>query len=190
VLPPLRYVGQLLDGYLVAEAPGAAVLVDQHAAHERVLFNRLMQRLEQRRPSSQMLLIPHVVEMTAPQAAAFEQQEAWLRSLGFEGAGFGPEQVRLTAAPAELPESRINSVLTRLLDDLQAERTPDRRLQETAALIACHSAIRFGDPIQPEAANQLLSSLATTANPISCPHGRPTTLILADSQLRHLFKRP
>lgn len=189
-LPPLRYIGQLLEGYLVAEAPGAAVLVDQHAAHERVLFDRILQRLEERRPSSQMFLIPHVVEMTAPQAAAFEQNEPWLSSLGFEGSPFGPDTVRLTAAPAELPESRINTVLTRVLDDLGAERTPDRRLRETAALIACHSAIRFGDAIQPEAAGQLLSSLAATANPISCPHGRPTTLILPDSQLRHLFKRP
>ena len=81
------YVGQLLNGYLVAEAPGAAVLIDQHAAHERVLFDRIMQRLEEKRPSSQMFLIPHVVEMTAAQAAAFEQHEAWLSSLGFEGAG-------------------------------------------------------------------------------------------------------
>ena len=190
VLPPLRYIGQLLDGYLVAEAPGAAVLIDQHAAHERVLFDRILERLEQRRPSSQMFLIPHLVEMTAPQAAAFDQHESWLGSIGFEGGPFGPDRVRLTAAPAELPESRINTVLTRVLDDLGAERTPDRRLRETAALIACHSAIRFGDSIQPEAASQLLSSLAATANPISCPHGRPTTLILPDSQLRHLFKRP
>jgi len=189
-LPPLRYVGQLLDGYLVAEAPEAAVLIDQHAAHERVLFDRIMERLEERRPSSQMFLIAHVVDMTAPQAAAFEQHEAWLRTIGFEGEGFGPERVRLSAAPAELPESRINTVLTHVLDDLGAERSPDRRLRETAALIACHSAIRFGDPIRPEAAAQLLSSLAETANPISCPHGRPTTLILPDSQLRHLFKRP
>ena len=73
---------------------------------------------------------------------------------------------------------------------LATERTPDRRLRETAALIACHSAIRFGDPVEPVAAQQLLSSLATTANPISCPHGRPTTLILPETQLRHLFKRP
>ena len=189
-LPPLRYVGQLLGGYLVAEAPEGAVVIDQHAAHERVLFDRIMERLAERRPSSQMFLIPHVVDMTAPQAAAFEQHEAWLRTIGFEGEGFGPERIRLSAAPAELPESRINTVLTRVVDDLGAERTPDRRLRETAALIACHSAIRFGDPIQPEAAAQLLSSLAETANPISCPHGRPTTLILPESQLRHLFKRP
>jgi len=137
-----------------------------------------------------MFLIPHVVELTSPQTAAFEQHGSWLQSLGFEGVGFGPERIRLTAAPAELPESRINLVLARLLDDLDADRTPDRRLRETAALIACHSAVRFGDALEPEAARQLLSSLAATAEPISCPHGRPTTLVLPDHQLRHLFKRP
>ncbi|MEO6797662.1 MAG: DNA mismatch repair endonuclease MutL [Candidatus Dormibacter sp.] len=189
-LPPLRYVGQLLNGYLVAEAPAAAVLIDQHAAHERILYDGILRRLTERRPSSQMFLIPHVVELSAPQAAAFEQHTAWLQSLGFEGTSFGPERIRLTAAPAELPESQINLVLARLLDDLDADRTPDRRLRETAALIACHSAVRFGDALEPEAARQLLSSLAATAEPISCPHGRPTTLVLPDSQLRHLFKRP
>ncbi|GAC1478395.1 MAG: DNA mismatch repair endonuclease MutL [Candidatus Dormibacteria bacterium] len=189
-LPPLRYVGQLLNGYLVAEAPGAAVLIDQHAAHERVLYDRILLRLEERRPQSQMFLIPHVVDLSAPQAAAFEQNYEWLRSLGFEGTEFGPESVRLAAAPAELPESRINLVLGRVLDDLAADRTPDRRLRETAALIACHGAVRFGDPLEVEAARQLLSSLAETAEPISCPHGRPTTLVLPDQQLRRLFKRP
>ena len=189
-LPPLRYIGQLLNGYLVAEAPGAAVLIDQHAAHERVLYDRILRRLEEHRPSSQMFLIPHLVDLSAPQAAAFELHNDWLRSLGFEGAPFGPESIRLTAAPAELPESRINLVLGRVLDDLGADRTPDRRLRETAALIACHGAVRFGDALEVEAARQLLSSLAVTAEPISCPHGRPTTLMLPDEQLRRLFKRP
>jgi len=189
-LPPLRYVGQLLDGYLVAEAPGAAVLIDQHAAHERVLYDQILARLHAQRPSSQMFLIPHLVEVTAQQAAAFEEAQPWLRSLGFEGTGFGPERIRVAAAPAELPESRLDAVLARLLADLGADRTPDRRLRETAALIACHSAVRFGDPLEPEAARQLLSSLLATAEPISCPHGRPTTLMLPDQQLRRLFKRP
>jgi len=189
-LPPLRYVGQLLDGYLVAEAPGAMVVIDQHAAHERVLFARILRRLEERRPSSQMFLIPHVVELGPDRAAAFEPHEAWLHSLGFEGERFGPLTIRLNAAPAELPEHRVNPVFERLLEDLAEERTPDRRLHETAALIACHSAVRFGDAMPPDSAAQLLSSLALTAEPISCPHGRPTTLILPDHQLRRLFKRP
>ena len=189
-LPPLEYIGQLLRGYLVAEAPRAVVLIDQHAAHERVLFDRIVRRLEQRQPSSQLLLIPDVLDLTPGQIAAFEEHEAWLHTLGFEGERFGPHTIRIRAAPAEMPEGRVARVLELLLTDLLGERTPDRRLRETAALLACHSAVRFGDGMTAESARQLLSSLATTEEPISCPHGRPTTVILPDDQLRRLFKRP
>jgi DNA mismatch repair protein MutL len=189
-LPPLAYVGQLLNGYLVAEAPGAMALIDQHAAHERVLFDRIRRQLEEGQPSSQLLLIPHVVDLTPPQVAAFEQHAAWLATLGFEGERFGPHTVRIRAAPSHMPEARVERALDLLLTDLAGERTPDRRLRETAALIACHSAVRFGDAMNSESARQLLSSLAATTEPISCPHGRPTTLILPDHQLRRLFKRP
>ena len=189
-LPPLEYIGQLLRGYLVAEAPRAVVLIDQHAAHERVLFDRIVRRLEQRQPSSQLLLIPHVLDLTPGQIAAFEEHESWLDTLGFEGERFGPHTIRVRAAPAEMPEGRVGRVLELLLTDLLGERTPDRRLRETAAMLACHSAVRFGDAMTPESARQLLSSLAATEEPISCPHGRPTTLILPDDQLRRLFKRP
>lgn len=189
-LPPLEYVGQLLRGYLVAEAPDAVVLVDQHAAHERVLFDRILRRIEQRQASSQLLLIPRVIDLTPAQVAAFQEHEAWLQTLGIEGERFGPHTVRIHAAPADMPEDRVARVLELLLVDLAGERTPDRRLRETAALMACHSALRFGDSMTPESARQLLSSLALTDEPISCPHGRPTALILPDDQLRRLFKRP
>jgi len=189
-LPPLSYVGQLLQGYLVAEAPNAVVLIDQHAAHERVLFDRMLQRLEGGEPDSQLLLIPHDLDLTPDQVAAFQQHASWLQTLGFEAERFGPHTIRLRAAPSDMPEGRVERVLELLLSDLVGERTPDRRLRATAALIACHSAVRFGDAMGAEAARQLLSSLALTAEPISCPHGRPTTLILPDEQLRRLFKRP
>ena len=189
-LPPLTYVGQLLNGYLVAEAPNAVVLIDQHAAHERVLFDRILQRLEGGEPASQLLLIPHDLDLTPAQLAAFQQQASWLQALGFEGELFGSHTIRLRAAPTDMPEGRVQRVLDLLLTDLAGDRPPDRRMRETAALIACHSAVRFGDGMSPEAAHQLLSSLALTAEPISCPHGRPTTLILPDNQLRRLFKRP
>jgi len=189
-LPPLEYVGQLLHGYLVAEAPTAMVLIDQHAAHERVLFDRILQRLERGEPASQLLLIPHDLDLTPAQVAAFQQHAPWLQALGFEGELFGPHTIRLRAAPSDMPEGRVARALDLLLTDVVGERTPDRRLRETAALIACHSAVRFGDSLTPETARELLRSLAATDEPISCPHGRPTTLILPDNQLRRLFKRP
>ncbi|HEV2924134.1 MAG TPA: DNA mismatch repair endonuclease MutL, partial [Solirubrobacteraceae bacterium] len=125
-LPPLGYIGQLLRGYLVAEAPGAVVLVDQHAAHERVLFDRIVRRLEQNQPSSQLLLIPHVLDLSPGQVAAFEEHERWLQTLGFEGERFGPHTIRILAAPADMPEGRVERVLDLLLTDLLGERTPDR----------------------------------------------------------------
>ena len=189
-LPPLTYVGQLLDSYLVAQAPDAAVLIDQHAAHERVLFDRILDRLDRRSPSTQRLLIPQLLDMTPVQLSAFEHQVDWLSGLGFEAERFGPHTIRLLAIPSEMPQLRANRVLELLLADLAGERTPDRRLRETAALLACHSAVRFGDRMSPEAAGALLSSLALTKEPISCPHGRPTTLILPADHLRRLFKRP
>jgi DNA mismatch repair protein MutL len=189
-LPPLTYVGQLLHGYLVAEASNAVVLVDQHAAHERVLFDRILHRLEGGEPASQLLLLPHDVDLMPAQVTAFQQHAAWLEALGFTGELFGPHTIRLRAAPSDMPEGRVARVLDLLLTDLAGERTPDRRLRETAALMACHSAVRFGDPLTPETARELLRSLAATDEPISCPHGRPTTLILPDDQLRRLFKRP
>jgi DNA mismatch repair protein MutL len=137
-----------------------------------------------------LLLIPHDLDLTPAQLAAFQQQASWLQALGFEGERFGPHTVRLRAAPNDMPESRVERVLELLLTDLASERSPDRRLRDTAALIACHSAIRFGDALSPDAGRQLLSLLALTEEPISCPHGRPTTLILPHDQLRRLFKRP
>ena len=189
-LPELTYVGQVLNGYLVAESPQALVLIDQHAAHERIIFDRLRRRLEARREQSQLLLVPQVVDLLPAQVAAWEANQAWISQFGFEAEPFGPGSIRLLAIPADLPEARARRLLELLLADLAGERTPDRRVRETAALIACHSAVRFGDVLAPEAARQLLSSLAETEEPISCPHGRPTTLILADGHLRRLFQRP
>jgi DNA mismatch repair protein MutL len=189
-LPPLEYVGQLLHGYLVAEAPDAVVLIDQHAAHERVLFDRILSRLEGGEPASQLLLIPQDVDLMPAQVTAFQQHASWLEMLGFSGELFGPHTIRLRAAPSDMPEGRVARALDLLLADLAGERTPDRRLRETAALIACHSAVRFGDPLTAETARELLRALAGTDEPITCPHGRPTTLILPDDQLRRLFKRP
>jgi len=189
-LPPLTYVGQLLNAYLVAEAPDAVVLVDQHAAHERVLFDRIWGRLERGAPGSQLLLEPQSVGVTPTQAAALERHDEWLRALGFEVEGFGHGALRLRAVPAELRDGAAEALLVRLLDDLDREKTPDTRRRASAALIACHAAVRFGDRMAPEAARVLLLDLSRTAEPIACPHGRPTTLVLGDDQLRRLFRRP
>lgn len=189
-LPPLTYVGQLLHAYLVAEAKDAVVLVDQHAAHERVLFDAIWERLQRGSAASQPLLVARVVELTPEQAASAQPHRDWLAQLGFEVEPFGERALRLRAAPAELPEGQAERTLVGLLDDLANDKPPEVRRREAAALMACHAAVRFGDAMPVETAQALLQQLAATAEPISCPHGRPTTLILNDAQLRRLFRRP
>jgi DNA mismatch repair protein MutL len=189
-LPALTYVGQVLNAYLVAEAPEAVVLIDQHAAHERVLFDGIWERLAQGSAASQPLLLPRVIEVTPEQAASAEQHRDWLSDLGFEVETFGEHGLRLRAAPAELVDGRGEAALVGLLDDLAREVTLEVRRRQAAALIACHGAVRFGDSMPAESARALLHQLAQTAEPISCPHGRPTVLVLADPQLRRLFRRP
>ncbi len=189
-LPPLTYVGQVLNAYLVAEAPDAIVLIDQHAAHERILFDGIWERLRLGSTATQPLLLACVVDVTSEQAAGAAQHREWLSQLGFEVDMFGERALRLRAAPAELKDGRAETALVRLLDDLARDVSPEVRQREAAALLACHGAVRFGDPLTSETAGALLRQLAETAEPITCPHGRPTTLLLSDPQLRRFFRRP
>src|SRR5215469_4167303 len=123
---PLRPLGQVMDGYLVAECEEGLVLVDQHAAHERVLYNRFLARLEARSLAtpSQALLLPETVELEPAQVAAASDHRERLRALGFEVEEFGPRALRLTAAPAETPPDRVVGALRELLTTL-ADSRPD-----------------------------------------------------------------
>jgi DNA mismatch repair protein MutL len=179
-----------MDGYLVAECEEGVVLIDQHAAHERVLYNRFLARLEARTLAtpSQALLLPETVELDPAQVAAAADHRERLRLLGFEVAEFGPRTVRLTAAPAETPPQRAVPALRELLTVL-ADSRPDEALKEAASSLACHSAVRFGDRLDPSEQRRLLAELEVADGSITCPHGRPTRLVLSWQELKRHFKR-
>jgi DNA mismatch repair protein MutL len=189
-LPILRLVGQVLHSYLVADSDDSLVLVDQHAAHERVLFDRIVSRVGEGRGGSQLLLMPVELELSATQMALFAEYGEWLSALGFQAEVFGGDRVRLRSAPQEAVPKEPGETFVALLDELGNRGSAEERLRKAAALTACHSAVRFGDALTAPAADELLSLLNATSDPVSCPHGRPTTLILPDAQLRRLFKRP
>jgi DNA mismatch repair protein MutL len=187
---PLRPLGQVMDGYLVAECEEGVVLVDQHAAHERVLYNRFLARLEARSLAapSQALLLPETVDLDPGQVAAASDHRARLRALGFEVEEFGPRTLRLTAAPAETPPDRAVPALREMLTVL-ADSRPDEALKEAASSLACHSAVRFGDRLDPAEQRKLLAELEVADGSITCPHGRPTRLVLSWQELKRHFKR-
>jgi DNA mismatch repair protein MutL len=187
---PFRLVGQVMDCYIVAEGPNGLVLVDQHAAHERVLFNQLL--ATRGATARQPMLVPALLQLTPVQAACLEDCRADLAAAGLEIDDFGGSVARLTAHDAALPSDNIDRIALDVLDTLVAEgRDVDhsRRLERATYTVACHSAIKFGQRISREEMEGLLRALETADPGITCPHGRPTMLEITDGQLRREFHR-
>jgi len=184
----LRPLGQVGPGYLVAEGPDGLVLVDQHAAHERVLYNRLLERLSDGRGMSQPLLMPAAVDVEPSLMAAAIDHRAELSALGLELEEFGPRSLRVVAVPAEMPVSRATKAVQETLSAL-AESRSDSAVEKAAAALACHSAVRFGDVLDPTEQRRLLEDLETTPDSITCPHGRPTRLLVEWQELTRHFRR-
>ncbi|MEM9489126.1 MAG: DNA mismatch repair endonuclease MutL, partial [Myxococcota bacterium] len=188
----LRYIGQLDRTYLICEANGEMVLVDQHAAHERVAFQRLRERYQERDIPVQRLLFAQNIELTADQAGvALDHQDA-LNKLGFELEPFGGATFALKTAPAGLQPSSAAGVLSELLSDL-AERGGSRALEErldlALATIACHSVVRAGDSLSEQEAMALFQSMDGVDFKAYCPHGRPVLLRISIGEIARRFGR-
>lgn len=184
----LRPIGQAGPGYLVAEGPHGLVLVDQHAAHERVLYNRLLERLRSGRGASQPLLIPQAIDVEPSLIAAAADHRSDLANMGLEYEEFGPRSLRITAVPAELPAGRATSAIQETLGALAASRG-DGAIEKAAAALACHSAVRFGDVLDITEQRRLLADLESAKESITCPHGRPTRLLVEWQELTRHFRR-
>ena len=180
----LRPLGQVLDGYLVAEGPDGVVLIDQHAAHERILYNRFRARLDSGSPLSQALLLPVVVELDAAAMAQLDDRQRELTAFGFEVEAFGPRAVRVLAGPAETPPERLQAALLEVLAGLRSNS-----IEDALASLACHSAVRFGDRLEPAEQRRLIDELHSTTPDATCPHGRPTRLLLDWQDLKRHFRR-
>jgi DNA mismatch repair protein MutL len=192
-LARLRYLGQLDRTYLVCEAEGELVLLDQHAAHERVEFQRLRERYHQRQIPVQQLLFPQVVELSSAQAAVAADDAGALAAVGFElapsDAGGGAFAVK--AVPAGL-RGDATAVLGELLDELGergGSRAVEDRLDLMLATIACHSVVRAGDVLSPREAEALLQSLDGVDFKAHCPHGRPVLLRISVAEIARRFGR-
>ena len=184
----LRPIGQVGPGYLVAEGPQGLVLVDQHAAHERVLYNRLLERLRTGLGASQPLLMPQAVDVEPSLIAAAVDHRADLATLGLEYEEFGPRSLRITAVPLEMPAGRATAAVQETLAAL-SETRGDQAMHKAAAALACHSAVRFGDVLDIAEQRKLLADLETAEESITCPHGRPTRLVVEWQELTRHFRR-
>jgi DNA mismatch repair protein MutL len=186
-------IGQHRNTYIVATDGEDLILVDQHTAHERVRFERLLDRLEHGQPESQLLLSALVVALPPSLEALVEGHLESLRALGYEIEPFGRGSVRVRAVPSLLPPAGPGPALERLLRDFQERDTSEWMVSTArdrlAATLACHSSVRAGQPVARETMAAIVRDLRQTAHPTLCPHGRPTIVRIPRSDVSRWFGR-
>ncbi len=190
-VPILRSVGQVAATYLVAEGPDGVYLIDQHAAHERVLFEKLMAQVESQRPESQGLLQAETIELTEVEADIVERNLSALESLGFKIEPFGAQTYRVRAVPAVVSNLSPERALRVVVEDFEEDESPlaahiEARL---AARVCKRAAIKAGQVLSVAEQRQLILDLERSASPRTCPHGRPTMVHLSVAALERQFGR-
>ncbi|MEX2160927.1 MAG: DNA mismatch repair endonuclease MutL [Anaerolineales bacterium] len=188
-VPLLRLVGQVGTAYLVAEGPDGLYLVDQHAAHERVLFERF--QVQRGQVASQALLEPVAVQLTLAQAELLQGQLETMRAIGFEIEPFGPQTFKVRSMPSLLGGTDPERALRAVVEDFEEDETPLEK-ETRARLVAriCkRAAVKAGQMLSADEQNQLLHDLEACAAPRTCPHGRPTMIHLSIDLLEKQFGR-
>jgi len=183
---------QVHDAYIVAQTREGIVIVDQHAAHERIVYEKLKRQREQSGVVRQILLTPLVVDLEPRAAAALVEHAEELEGLGLVVEGFGPGAALLREAPAALDGADLAALLRDLAEDLAAEDgalSLERRLDHRLATIACHHSVRSGRKLRPEEMNAMLREMEATPGAGQCNHGRPTYVELKLADIERLFGR-
>jgi DNA mismatch repair protein MutL len=188
----IRPLGQLDESFIIATDDEGLLLIDQHVAHERVLFDKYRALEAERRTESQQLLVPETFDLTPAQAAVFDQLAPELEKYGFDLMRLSGRTVAIKATPADLPVGDARNMLFELLDTVDAEKKGSARetlRDEIAASLACHAAIKVNMPLAPEKMRWLIDRLLQTSSPTTCPHGRPVILRLKTRDILKGFHR-
>jgi DNA mismatch repair protein MutL len=191
-LATLRPLGQLRDSFILAVNDEGLWIVDQHVAHERVLFEKILRDRQIEKVQRQRLLMPLLVDLLPAQMIAFARLADELERNGFEAEPFGPQTIAIKAAPVGLEGRELERMLEEVLavpDREQQTENSESRRHRIAASIACHAAIKINTPLEPTKIDWLLAELAKTEHPTSCPHGRPIALRYSLKDIQRAFQR-
>lgn len=189
---PLQPLGQFRDTFIIAIDDEGIAIIDQHVAHERILFEQVMERLTAGTLESQQLLMPMVIELPAAERQALAAHAEALERLGFDVEAFGGDSLRVAALPAIVAVGTCEAALRALaqdLDGLDQGAAIDEALRQMAATTACHAAVKANDRLTPEKMVYLLDELRKTAHSSVCPHGRPVVLRLSRNEIERRFER-
>ena len=188
----MRVLGQILGCYLVCASSQGLALIDQHAAHERVAFEKLRRQMDAGEVAMQNLLIPQTVRLSAGEMMLLEQKLDILRRFGFDLEPFGPDTYAIQSVPALLPEGDYSQVVRQMVADLAEVDTSSKlreHLEDRLATIACHSVIRANRMLEMDEMRALLSDLDQIDFATQCPHGRPVLIEISRDELERMFKR-
>jgi DNA mismatch repair protein MutL len=191
-LASLKPLGQVRESFILAVNHEGIWIIDQHVAHERVLFERVLKQRAMERVESQRLLMPLIVELTPAQQAVLTEISEELAANGFEVEPFGVRSIAVKIAPAGIDAPQIERMLYELLDQLAPEEQAiniEKVRVRIAASIACHAAIKVNMPLEQNKMEWLIAELAKTECPMSCPHGRPVVLRYSLKDIQKAFKR-
>jgi len=192
IAPERRRLLQIHDSFIVAQTEDGFIIVDQHALHERVMYEDLRQRVQSGSLESQRLLIPQSFELTDAQAGLIEENAELIGKLGVELVGFGPRTMAIQAFPTLLSKAEPLDFVQDLIDLLERQGTgpdPQTLLDDVLNMAACKAAIKAGQKLTDVEMEQLLSARDTTESASRCPHGRPTTIKFSLTDLEKQFKR-
>jgi DNA mismatch repair protein MutL len=188
---PFRLLGQYKGALILLEGPDGLYLIDQHVAHERILYERLRRELAAERPVPQRLVVPLLLELSRGETMRLAELAPALAGCGFEVEELSGGTLGVAAAPAALAPEEARTLLLRLATD--AEATPEnlavRLLDDFASSMACKAAVKMHHPLSGDKLEALISELFRAENPYACPHGRPVVLQLTDADLERRFGR-
>ena len=188
-LPVLRVLGQLANAYIIAEGPDGLYLIDQHAAHERILYDHISAQWAQKEVEVQGLLQPITIEFSPREEETLRASKEFLAGFGFTIETFGNRSYVIRAIPALVARANIIEIISELLDNLANKQSLNPWEEKIAQSLACHGAIRAGQQLSAEEMRELIKQLEQTKQPRACPHGRPTMIHLSSHQLEKEFGR-
>lgn len=186
-----QLIGQVFDTYWMIEFDGKLLIIDQHAAHEKVKYERLMKQYKEKQIASQQLLPPEIVSLTGQEEAAFREYEESFFTLGFEVEAFGGKEYALRGVPTDLYGCSAKEMFLEVLDELSCMGTKGnvKAVEEKIASMSCKAAVKGNMRMSRLEAQKLIDELLTLENPYNCPHGRPTVITMSKQELEKKFKR-
>ncbi len=187
----IRIIGQVFSTYWIMEYEDKMYMIDQHAAHEKVLYERFMKQLQEKQPMIQMVQPPIVLTLSMTEQQAYTEHEDLFASLGFQIESFGGREYAVSGVPAHLPSLNTEDLLIEALDMLSeyhGGKTPEILLDRVATM-SCKAAVKGNNQLDVRQAEELIREMMTLENPYHCPHGRPTMICMTKRELEKKFKR-